>query len=497
MDSFTFINEFVYKCLLDHDPDKIAIKSNKGSYTYSELKNNIIDAAISLRKKGFKQGDKICLLLEDSPEYIFIFWGALLGGMVPVLLNVNNKVSDIQYITEDCDAKVIIYENSTEKLYKNVELIHVIGENIRSFFENKEALSIENIYQADVDKLFILYTSGSTGRPKGVPHTIEDMEYCAKQYQKTELSFKNTDLIYSVSKIPFAFGFGNTMYLPFYADSTVYVSNKNEIFSIIDIVLKNRPSILLAVPTVFNNLLRILDNRYDEFENIRLTISCGEVLPKNVGKQWYKRFGTQLLEGMGTTEFLYTFLINTPQNNRLGSTGKPIPGYEVRVVDDKLKDLPINTVGQLFVKGNSLMGSYVSKDSIDNSLLIEGGMLTGDNFCKDADGYFWYQGRSLDTFKINGTWVRSEDIENELLKKIGILDVAVAGVTNNNETTKLIAYLVIDHDFNLHNVKRDLRNNLPHYMVPGIFYEVNKIPKGITGKIQRNSLNEGILKKIE
>ncbi|MGX6407682.1 AMP-binding protein [Lactiplantibacillus plantarum] len=478
-------NDFVKHCLLSQRADKIAIVSDKKKYTYLEIRENIAKYADQL-KNFFLPGDKIGFLCDDSPEYVFLFWAAIISGVVPVLINVQNDQANCNYIVGDCQCKcVVVNKDELGCKINNCKVMKISDLNqseVQSSQLENKAWSLQKDYA------FVLYTSGSTGKPKGVPHKIKDMEFCAKNFQNTELAFQESDVIYSVSKIPFAFGFGNIIYLPFYSKATICISDDNDIFAIKKFISKVKPTILMAVPTIYNNFLKVFSEAPASVKSIRLTISCGEVLPTIVAKRWLNYSGNVLLEGMGTTEFLYTFLINTLKENEPGSTGKPVPGYIVKVVDKNLHEQSVGKIGDLFVKADSLMEGYLNRNNEDMNLLRDGGMLTGDQFVVDKKGYFWYKGRSLDNFKVNGKWVRAEDIENEVLDNKYIKDVAVIAANSDERVTQIACYMVLEEGFNLQTLKQQLRKKLEHYKLPNYYYRVKEIPKGITGKIQRKAL---------
>lgn len=476
-------NNFLYRIFNISQPDKTAIISKEKQYSYLDFKMNVLGLSKKLKKYS---GKTVAIFLDDSPIYIFIFWSCVLTRVKTVLINKNNSLENLKYIIAESEANYLITD--TKVTVDSCKILSL--ESLCNYKVSNDDSYLTPSKKEEV--CFYLCTSGSTGKPKCVPHTLKDMEFCASTFNRTADNLKNTDIVYSVSKIPFAFGFGNSMYLPFFMHCAVFISNTSDLVQILHNIEEVKPTVLFGVPTIYTGLINLLDKRKIENNNLRLAISCGEVLPKIVGEQWEEKVHIPLLEGMGTTEFLYTFLINTPQKNKYGSTGQLIDGFEATIIDDNFNELKIGEIGNLYVKGNSLTKGY--KNNRAASSFVNGGMLTGDLFLKDKDNYFWYIGRQNNVFKLNGKWVKAETIENELLKLPFVKETMVRAEFTNKNTTFLSAYMVIDENKITNITKRKLKNflrkKLPHSNVPKFYFIVEKIPKGITGKLSRKTISD-------
>lgn len=475
------MNLFIKKCLFNKDRERTAIIDEHDQYSYQDVVEHINYVIAKLKLMKISKRDTVAIIAEDSPMYIFTFWACILSHVKVMVVNIKTNKKDLKKMFDLKKPEKIITDNIEKYGEYTIPVVNI------NQLEGKK--SKEDYCPFDSkETAFYLFTSGSTGTPKFVPHSIHDMEYCAKAFQKTEVKFLPSDKVFSVSKIPFAFGFGNIMYLPFYANSTVVMGEKNGIFNIINTVKKLQPSIILAVPSVYGSLLKLMEESTNDIK-FRESIACGETLPSQIAKDWEKRFRIPLLEGMGTTEFLYTFFINTFSNNKIGSVGKLINGYKAKVLNENLNEVPNNTVGRLYVEGKSLTTGYLGSDS---SNIKTEGMFTGDYFYKDDEDFFWYCGRSNDLFKVKGIWIKAETVENELLKLPFIKEAVVFRSENKLNIPSICASIVVNNSQKISKplINAFLRKNLEPYMIPQHYYELEKIPKGVTGKIDRRKINQ-------
>lgn len=474
-------------------------------YTYGQLEQQIQRYGHALLQSGIEMEQRIAILLPDQPAYVFAFWGAIRAGIVPVLVNTRLHIDDILYILEDSRVRLLItnrkWKNDLSLLkspwLKNVLLVDGDAHSEESLYtltsQAEDGLSTAPTNRDDI--AFWLYTSGSSGRPKGVMHLHHDMVICMEQYGKQTLGINEQDVIFSVAKLSFAYGLGNSTFLAFGAGATSILSDVQNAFEIAELIQRFRPTLFFAVPSAYLSLLQISDIISLDTSFIRICVSAGEVLPKTLWYQWNEKLGNEILEGLGTTELLHIFISNKLGQVKPGSTGLAVPGYSVSVVDEHDNCVALGKVGELMVCGESLMQGYWNRHGESQRVMQGSCMKTGDKFYQDEEGFFWYVGRSVDLFKVNGLWVRSHEVENMLLLHPKIKEVSVTGENSDDQLTKIAAYVVLQPEVEMTETLslefiRFMKSRIDHYKCPNRFYYVNEIPKGPTGKIDRIRLRD-------
>jgi benzoate-CoA ligase family protein len=474
-------------------------------YTYGEMERQINKYGNAILNKGIQMKERIAILVPDHPAYVFAFWGVIRTAIVPVLINTRLHIEDIRYILQDSQARLLITTRAWKQALGPLTSTEITGVLlIDEDAEPEESLqewtahSSDNLAAAPTsrdDIAFWLYTSGSSGRPKGVLHLHHDMVICTELYGQGILKITEDDLLYSVAKLPFAYGLGNTTFLAFGAGAASVVSDAQNAMEIIEVIQRFRPTLFFAVPSAYQSVLHMSDIVALDTSPIRICVSAGEVLPRALWHQWQEKFGDEIVEGLGTTELLHIFISNRPGSVNAGSTGKAVPGYSVSVVDEYNNPVPPGTIGELMVCGESLMQGYWNRQE-ENERLMQGScMKTGDKFYQDDDGYFWYAGRSIDLFKVNGLWVRAQEVENILLLHPKIKEASVNGEISQEQLTKVAAYLVLQPDAVpsealSKDIIRFMKSRMEHYKCPSQFYYIPEIPKGPTGKIDRVRLRD-------
>lgn len=481
------IKDYIFQNEKDKNTDsKIAIIQDHQSITYSELENLIDKFSLKLILDGVEKGSFIALYMTDSIDLISSFWGAIQIGVIPVLINIKTSLPILEYIYKNSNCTAM-YLNKTMK-DKESEINFTNNIYYWSDFEQKQICwrKVKLIENTETQPIFVLYTSGSTGKPKGVIHSQKSIKAICENYQYTNCRFQKEDTIFSMSKIPFALGVGTSCILSQYCKATLIISEFEIISNIQKLANKNSPTVLVGVPSIYSSLLDLFSKNNLLFESLRLCICCGEPLPPIVSEKWKDRYDVPLFEGMGTSEFLYIFFLNTDKTGKkVGSVGIPISGYQTSVLDE-LENPIINRIGNLYIEGSSIMKGYIGQTPIQDK-----GMYTGDKFKIDLDGYYWYMGRTNDLFKINGEWCKASDIEFLILNYEEIIEAAV-DLQSNNSLNYLVYYLVVSNplSFNVTNFKRFLRKKLNARLRPQEIVLVNEIPKGITGKINRLELKK-------
>lgn len=482
--------------------EKVAFCYKDKNYSYKQVNSYVRRSAKLFANLGLERENRIAILLPDTPEFIFAFWGAIWLGAVPVPINTACNIDDIQYILQDSRAKVLlttqVWKEKITPIHSQFlrHVVHTDGDNPFLFSLDREEELLSCAETSPDEAAFWLYTSGSTGRPKGVIHAHQSMMVCARQYGVNTLGLQEDDIIYSVAKMSFAYGLGNTLYMPMSVGATAILSDANSAFDIIADIHRYRPTIFFGIPSVYANIVALAEISPLDASSLRLCISAAEQLPKSVWQKWQEIYNLQVCEGIGTTEFLHIFLSNLISNCKPGSSGRPVPGYEVKIVDENGLKCPDGTIGNLRVSGKSLMLGYWNRLQQTRKVICGNTMQTGDKYLRDADGYFWFMGRKDDLFKVNGQWVSPLEIEDILHQHPQILEVAVVPESDNGEQlTKIVAYVSLKPSYKPtpeveHSIRKFAKQQLPHFKAPSSVYFLESLPRTSTGKIHRQLIGK-------
>jgi benzoate-CoA ligase len=347
------------------------------------------------------------------------------------------------------------------------------------------------------DVAFWLYSSGSTGSPKGCVHLQHDMVVCAELYARRTLGMTEADRCFSVAKLFFAYGLGNGMYFPLAVGATTILCTDPPLpANVYATIEKHRPTLLFSVPTSYAMLLaHSADGREYDLSSIRYGISAGEALPPALFTRFRQRFGLELLDGIGSTEVLHIFISNRPGAIRPGSTGQVVAGYETRLLDDEQQPVATGEIGNLLVSGDSTCAFYWNKHDKTKATIEGAWIRTGDKYSQDADGYFWYAGRSDDMLKVGGIWVSPVEVENVLLEHPAVLECGVGSRSDRDGLVKPFAFVVLRQGIPptpelKHELQQFACTRLAEYKRPRWFAFVGELPKTATGKIQRYRLRD-------
>jgi len=480
--------------------ERVAFYHQDDIYTYSSVYKNVRAAAALLSELGLERENRLAILLPDSPEFVFAFWGAVWLGAIPVPINTGCTVDDIQYILQDCRAKVCLTTQDWQEKLAPIQskfLRHILLTDGEEPFQTQILQQTKELTPAETsgdEPAFWLYTSGSTGRPKGVIHLHQSMVVCAELYGKNTLGLHQDDITYSVAKMPFAYGLGNTLYMPMAVGGAAVLSDTANAFDVIADINRYRPTILHGIPALYAGMLAAQEITPLDVSSIRLCASAAEQLPSTIWHKWEETYGIKIYEGIGTTELLHIFLSNRPGECRPGSSGRPVAGYDVQIVDKDGLPLPPGEIGNLQVRGKSLMMGYWNRLRETREALYGETMLTGDKYLCDADGYFSFMGRKDDFFKVNGQWVSPFEIEDVLLKHESVLDVAAIPESDGGEhLTQVVAYISLKSEFSKSpeledSIRKFARSQLPHFKAPRVINFVDDLPRTPTGKIHRKAL---------
>jgi benzoate-CoA ligase len=479
--------------------DKIAIYCGEEKITYKSLLENVNRFANVLKSLGVKQTERVMILLPDSPMFFYAFLGSIKHGAWPVPVNTMLGEGDYEYLQDNSEARVLVTEtHSKAARIKTGQLCYKLFSDGELATLMKESSPDAEAYPTEADDIaFWLYSSGSTGRPKGVPHRHIDMVHSADHYAKHVLNLNETDIVFSVSKLFFAYGLGNSLSFPLrHGASTVLLSSPPAPETVMGIVSKYKPTVFFGVPTQYNSVLKKIDDS-NPFESVRVCASAGEALPPEIFYKWKEKTGLEILDGIGSTEALHVFISNMPGDVKPGTSGRVVPGYEAKIIDDLGNEVSSGEAGQLIIRGKSVTTGYWNKpEENKEKILLNGWFKTGDMYMKE-DGYFTYQGRGDDMLKAGGIWVSPIEIENVLIQHKAVNEAAVVG-HNVEGLSKPFGYISLNEDFKDRagdeNFNEELlqfaSERLPKFKWLRGVYFVDELPKTATGKIQRFKLRK-------
>jgi benzoate-CoA ligase family protein len=465
--------------------DKPAILCADEAVTYSELFARACGVGAALRDLGIGEGERVLLIMDDCPWFPAAFLGAMRIGAVPVPVNPLYGADDYPYFVEDSGARLALVDEMCAEKVRAPKMLLVDD------FEPSDELAPIDTARDDV--AFWLYSSGSTGRPKGVVHLHRDLLYTCETYARHVLVISARDVTLSTTKLFHAYGLGNNLSFPYWAGATTVLSSgrptPEAIFSAVG---RFRPTLFFSVPTLYNAMLAADDD--GDFSSVRLCISAAEPLPADVWHRWRDKHGVGILDGVGSTEMLHIYCSNTVDDVRPGSSGRPVPGYDLKLVDDNGDVVEGAGTGDVYVRGESMLREYWNQPEKTADSIRDGWFYSRDRYRRDPDGFYWYEGRADDMFKVSGLWVSPADVEARLIEHPAVLEAAVVGVQLEG-FTKAKAYVTTrDPGDATPKVADDLCDfcaaKLRRYQVPQLIEFVDSLPKTATGKIERFKLRE-------
>jgi benzoate-CoA ligase len=495
----------------------VAIRCQDRAVTFGELGANVDRAGNALRALGIEMEQRVVVLCVDSPAFVYTFFGSIKAGIVPIPTNTVLPPRDLLYILNDSRAVAIVV--SAPLLPKVLEiraqaprLRHVLvtasGAAPLEGGLPADVLSFEDALAAADDELdpvdttpddacFWLYSSGTTGFPKGAVHLQHDMIYCADTYGRHVLGLTERDRTFTVSPLFHAYGLGNGVFFPFRVGaSAVYKPERPNPDLVYGLITSERPTVLFTAPTFYAALLAYPEEGFrHDLSSLRFCVSAGESLPKPLFDAWKRRFGLEILDGIGSTEMLHIFISNVAGRAKGGTSGTVVPGYQAKIVGEDGLPVPRGETGDLWVSGDSAFAYYWNKHEKTKRTIRGEWVVTGDRYHEDDDGHFVYEGRSDDMLKVSGMWVSPAEVEAALMEHAAVLECGVVGAKDKDELTKPKAFVILKQgqvagDALGEELKAFVKGRIAPYKYPRWIEFVTELPKTSTGKIQRYKLRE-------
>ncbi|MFH1934273.1 MAG: benzoate-CoA ligase family protein [Pseudomonadota bacterium] len=519
-DFFNAADYFVDRNIRQGKGHKIAIYTEHRNYTYNDVQKMVNKTANAMRDRGLRIEERVMMLMLDVPQFYAIFWGAIKLGAIPIPVNTMLNPEDYEFYLNDSRARLLVVSEELLPLINKIKgdlpylrdiivISEVEGAHIPFKQKYKSApATIKTTSTTRDDVGFWLYSSGSTGSPKGAIHSQYDMVVTSNAYAKGILGLTEDDICLSAARLFFAYGLGNGMYFPLSAGCSAVLSPHRPTPEIMFRCLeKFRPTIFFGIPTLYGQMLEYqvrMDrekgvkadpNADHALSSVRICVSGGEALPPGIYKRWKDRYGVNILDGMGSTEMAHIFLSNSPGEIKLGSTGKPVPGYELRLVDHKGNEVPQGDIGTLLVKGDSAAQFYWHKRQKSRQTMQGEWINTGDKYYIDPDGFYWCAGRADDMLKVGGIWVSPVEVENCLGEHEAVLENAVVGWRDEKGLVKPKAFVVLREGFVpseelAEELKKWVLEKLPKFKYPRWIEFLPALPKSATGKTQRFKLRQ-------
>ena len=507
-DTFNAATYFVDRHLDEGRTGVTAIECGDEHVTDGQLAERVSRFASALRRLGSFPEQRVALILLDTPAFAYSFFGAIKAGAVAVPLNTMWKAKDYQFALNDSGARVLVISEALLPVFLAIDraelprLEHVIvvgraPDGCLSFetllAESQPSFTAERTHKDGV--AFWLYSSGSTGNPKGCVHLMHDMVVSSESYAKGVLGMTGSDRCFSAAKLFFAYGLGNALYMPLAVGATaILLPEAPAAARVYEIIERYRPTLFFSVPTNYGMLLaHERDGRDFDLSSVRHAVSAGEALPEPLFRRFKQRFGVEILDAIGSTECLHMFIANYPGEVRPGSSGRLIPGYDARIVDEHDRPVADGEMGNLLIKGDSTCAFYWNQHEKTKQTIQGDWIRTGDKYVRDADGYYWYGGRTDDMLKAGGIWVSPVEVESVLIDHDAVQECAVVGKDDGDGLSKPFAYVVLKAQVTgspelASALQQFVRERLPDYKRPRGVEFVPELPKTATGKLQRFKL---------
>lgn len=508
-DPFNVAEYFTDRHLAEGRGSKVAVRTLEREVTYAELAHNVNRYGNTLGNLAIGHGERVLMVVKDCPEFFFLFWGAIKAGVIPVPLNTMLRAKDYEFIIRDSGCASLVY---SPEFASEVELalsacsrrprvvLRLEGGDDALTARARDALpELRAVAARADDDCFWLYSSGTTGQPKGVVHAHRDIVVTCRHYAQETLGAQEDDVFFSVPRLFFSYGMGCAMTFPLWIGATAILDDRRPTpQTVTEVFRRCVPTVFAAVPTFYAALLAAGFLTKNDVPRLRRCICGGEATPPELQRRWLELTGVPIMEGIGSTEVLHIYISNRTDDLRPGATGKPVPGYQVRIVDDAGRDVAGKATGRLLLKGQSVTRCYWNNPEKTAKSIVDGWLDTGDIYYRDKDGYYFYCGRSDDMLKVGARWVSPFEIESALAEHPKVLEAAVVGRSDENGLVKVEAWIVLRDsaqasELTAEEIRAYCKSKLAPYKYPRWINFVDELPKTATGKIQRFKLRASAL----
>ena len=487
---------------------KVAYIDDRARYTYAELARRVDRAANALLGLGLVPEQRVLLALHDTIDFPSVFLGAIKAGIVPIAANTLLTAADYRYILDDSRATALVVSPpllpTFEEAFREGGRVYlrevvVAGDAAAPYHPLSDLLARAGTSASAAattcdDPCFWLYSSGSTGAPKGTVHVQASMLQTAELYGRPVLGIREDDIVFSAAKLFFAYGLGNALSFPLCVGATtVLMAERPTPAAVFKRLTEHRPTIFYGVPTLYAAMLASPEFPSRESLNLRRCVSAGEPLPAEIGRRFHERAGVDILDGIGSTEMLHIFLSNRPEDVHYGTTGVPVPGYELRIVDEQGSDVADGQPGELLIRGPTAAMAYWNNRSRSRTTFMGEWTRSGDKYQRDASGYYVYCGRNDDMLKVGGIWVSPAEVEGAIVSHPAVLEAAVVAWQDEDRLVKPKAFIVLRQGQRprpelANEIQEHVKQRLAHYKYPRRVEFIAELPKTATGKIQRYKL---------